>query len=345
MIMKKGKWKKKLQAQFLKKVSDLLDEGYSLNDAISFTMIHVPHNLKEDLRECVQRLTEGNSIRTALEKIGFHQYVLSYLYFAEQHGDIKFAFKESSVMLEKQLLHIEKAKQILRYPIFLIMMMVFILYTAQTVIAPQFVKMYESMNLTTSFFLFLLLSMFDLLKTIFLITILSPFFIIPYYHFVFRKYPPTKQQNILVRIPIIGKGLKIYHSYYFSSQMSYLLKGGLSIFESLTVFCEQNLMPFYQEEARFFMTELKKGERLDEILAKRPFFEAELSAIVHHGQASGKLDRELFTYSQMLIERIEQKTVKVFSYVQPLIFLIIGILVLAVYLSIMLPMYQMMEKI
>lgn len=341
----KSKWNEKMQTQFLQKISDLLDQGYSLNEAIMFTKLHLPMKMKQDIEECVKKLAEGHSFRSVLASLGFRKSVLSYLYFAEKHGDIKFALKESSRMLEKKRVHIEKAKQVLRYPIFLILLMVIIVYAIQSVIGPQFVQMYESMNITTSFFLMMLLSIFDLLKILMVTVTFFFLLLIPFYYVFFRKYSPTKQQHILLQIPFIRKGLTLYNSYYFSSQISYLLKGGLSIFESLNLFCEQNILPFYQEEAKWLINELKKGERLDEILVRRPFFERELAAVVHHGQAIGKLDRELYTYSQMLIDRLENKMIKWISLIQPIIFLTIGILVLAVYLSIILPMYQIMEKV
>jgi len=334
-----------MQTEFLQRLSDLLEQGYSLNEAIMFTKLHLPLKMKQDLEICVKKLAEGHSFRSVLEMLGFQKSILSYLYFAERHGDIKFALKESSRMLKKQMLHMEKAKQALRYPIFLFLLIGAILYAMQSVVAPQFIQMYESMNMTTSFFLFILLSLFDLLKFILITFFLLFLFLIPYYYLLFRNYSPTKQQRFLLRIPILRKGLTLYHSYYFSSQMSYLLKGGLSIFESLVLFCEQNLIPFYQEEAKWLMGELKKGEKLDELLIKRPFFEQELAAVVHHGLAIGKLDRELYTYSQMMIDRLERKIIKWISLIQPIIFLTIGLLVLAVYLSIILPVYQIMEKV
>ncbi|WP_243290544.1 competence type IV pilus assembly protein ComGB [Bacillus sp. FJAT-47783] len=343
--MKKSKWSLKKQAQVLKRISDLLEQGYSLNEAITFTMLHLPPPLKRDMKACVQTLTKGNSLRSALQQLGFHRHVLSYLYFAENYGDVKRALHESSRLLNKQLLHAEKAKQILRYPLFLLLFMGMILYAVETIIAPQFIQMYESMNVRSSIFLFLLLSLFDFLTASIIVIGIVCVLVIPFYFFVFRNYSATKQIAFILKIPLLKRIFMLYQSYYFSFQMSFLLKGGLSIFESLMLFNKQPLLPIYKEETERMISDLTKGRRLDEILSECSFFESELAAVVHHGQTSGRLDRELYTYSQMIVDRLEQSMMKIMSYIQPGIFLVIGILVLAVYLSIMLPMYQMMETV
>lgn len=343
--MNKHRWNKKMQAQFLKKVSELLSEGYALNEAIRFMSFHVKEKYRQDIETCIQMLTKGNSLYTAFEKLGFHRDVLSYLFFAEKHGDIHFALKESSVMLEKQLLHLEKFIQVLRYPLFLIALLLIILFVIQAVVTPQFSYMYEAVDLNASFFLTFVMFTIQGIKTFFFILFSFLLLLFFYYWVSFRKKPPLEKQKLLMKIPIVSKGLRLFHSYYFSLQMSNLLKGGLSVFECFTLFQEQHFLHFYREEANLFIEKLKKGESLEIIFAESPFFEQELSSVVQHGQAVGQLSKELYMYSRFVLERMEQKIMRIISYIQPVVFLMIGVFVLIIYLSILLPMYQMMGQV
>ncbi|HCY5333625.1 TPA: type II secretion system F family protein, partial [Staphylococcus aureus] len=49
--------------------------------------------------------------------------------------------------------------------------------------------------------------------------------------------------------------------------------------------------------------------------------------------------------SQILVKQIEDKAIKQTQFLQPILFLILGLFIVAIYLVIMLPMFQMMQSI
>lgn len=344
MMIKKS-WKMKDQASFLNRLNDLCEKGYTLKDGLLFLQLNETGYKKEDLSLCIQRLAKGDSLRAALAELQFHRDVLGYLYFAEQHGDLQFALKESSNMLKKKMIQVEKLMKLLRYPIFLIFTIIIILFIVNTVIMPQFEKLYEAMNVEPSFFSIFLLVLFDFSKW-FLFIFLFMICLSSLYYFVgFKKKQADEQMSLLLNIPILNKFLKMFNSYFFSLQLSNLLKGGLSTFESFKIFENQNMLPFFKIEATCIIEQLKKGERLESIVEDRRFYEKELAHVILHGQANGKLARELYTYSQLIIEQLEEKILKMITVIQPAIYILVGCVILFVYLSMLLPMYEMIEHI
>ncbi|WP_231597536.1 hypothetical protein [Bacillus sp. SA1-12] len=117
----------------------------------------------------------------------FHRDVLSYLYFAEQYGDMEFALKESSEILHKKMTHLDKLEKILRYPIFLIITVGIILSIVQSVISPQFQQLYDSMNIEASFFSVFLLILFEALKWCGIGGLIIALMITVYYFFILKK--------------------------------------------------------------------------------------------------------------------------------------------------------------
>lgn len=81
------------------------------------------------------------------------------------------------------------------------------------------------------------------------------------------------------------------------------------------------------------------------MLAGHPFYENDLAKAVAHGQLNGLLYRELYSYSQFLIERLERKAEKWTGLIQPLIYGLTAAMILILYLSMLLPMYQMMNQL
>ncbi len=339
----KKRWALKDQAIFLKRLSSLLEKGYSLNDAMKFTSIDLSDEKKQDVLFCLRELSKGVLLRSAFEKLQFHSEVLSYLYFAEKHGELDIALREGGEMLNRKLIQHEKLKKVLQYPLFLFFTIGILMYISQSVIAPQFQQIYRSMNLKQSFLVEVLFFIFQG-STYFMVFIVIIFIggSIFYVTF-FNKLLPQEKMRISLKIPLWKKFAVPLNSYYFSLQLSNLLKGGLSIYESLTVFENQDLLPFYRDEAAWFIGQLKKGDRFEVLVERNDFYEKELTQVVAHGQANGHLARELYTYSQFVLERIETKMVKWILLIQPAAYLAVGLTVLIMYLSMILPMYQMME--
>lgn len=98
-------------------------------------------------------------------------------------------------------------------------------------------------------------------------------------------------------------------------------------------------------EGTHLINRLSAGEQLHTIIEKRGFYEKELPLVILHGQANGQLSRELYTYSQLIIEKLEQTIIKIITFIQPAIYGFVGVIVLFVYLSMLLPMYKMMENL
>jgi competence protein ComGB len=341
----KQKWSLKDQAAILKRLSNMLEKGYTLNEALNFLYVNEKGSKKDDLFSCMTHLSSGNSFRQSLTNLYFHRDVLSYLYFAEQHGDMEFALRESSEILHKKMTHLEKLAKILRYPIFLITTVIVILSIVQSVITPQFQQLYSSMNIEASFFSVFLLLVFNALEWLGIVSLLVGITFLFYYFFSYKKKTIEDQMSTLLKIPIINKVFIMFHSYFFALQLSNLLRGGMSTFESLKIFESQNILPFYRLEAIHLIGKLKTGVQLHQIIEERGFYEKELSLVILHGQANGQLSRELYMYSQLVIEKLENKTVKAMTIIQPAIYAFVGIVVLFVYLSMLLPMYKMMENI
>lgn len=143
-------------------------------------------------------------------------------------------------------------------------------------------------------------------------------------------------------VPIIGSFFKLLYTHYFSVQLSYLLSGGLSINEALTVF-EEEEQRFEHEIGLEIKQLLTAGQKFEDILLQFPFFERELSGIVKHGLENGKLDQELHFFGLHCLQRFEEKTEKLLKKAQPLLFSIIGLLVISMYLAILLPMFHLLD--
>jgi competence protein ComGB len=333
------------QAVFLKRLGELLEKGYSLPQGIEFLKLQLSERWKVDLQECLVKLKEGNSLEQALAHIPFSRDTLSYLYFAEKHGNLAFAFIESANMLEKKIENIKKLKKIIQYPLFLMLFLLCMMYVIEKILLPQFKNVYASMNVKSTILVDVLFFISSIWPTFMTLVICLAAIMVIFYHVSFKKMPPHSQMELLLKLPLIRNILIKMNSHYFSFQLSNLLKAGLSIFESLQMFEAQSLLPFYKKEAEEIMELLKAGEKLENILFSRPCYEKQLSYVIAHGQANGNLANALYHYSQFVLERLEDEVNVKIVYLQPTLFLSIGGFVILMYLAIFIPMFQMLNTI
>ncbi len=343
--MKRHNWTINEQANFLKRIGELLARGYPIAEAIESLSLHLPRIRKEELYKCLADLKNGASFHDVLNNIGFDKDLIGYVYFAEQHGSFAEALLEGSSLALVKENDRKKLLKLLRYPALLTFITGFLFVFVQKSLLPKFTSLFQSMRLEANFFMKVLYS-FDEYFPIFMTgTVLLLAAGAIYYFFVFRKVSILQQRSLLVRIPIIGRILKLLFTHYFSVQLSFLLAGGISVFEALNLFEKNHRQPFYSWLGMVIKQKLLTGEKLESILASFPFFEKEFPMIIKHGQENGKLEQELLFFSQHCMVNMEERIEKSLKMIQPMLYLFIGFLVVSMYLAILLPMFQLLDGI
>ncbi|MEW9576837.1 competence type IV pilus assembly protein ComGB [Bacillus toyonensis] len=345
MFMFKKTWSLSEQLVLLKRLGELLEKGYSLLQALEFLRFQLPLEKKVQLQHMIEGLKEGRSLHDSFHQLMFHQEMLSYLFYAEKHGDISFALQQGSALLYKKDKYRKDMMKIMQYPMLLAFFLMIMLAVFNLFLLPQVEMVYSSFGSTAPLFTEQILSVIKRIPYIIFSGILIFIIGCSVYLFYFRKLPHIEQVKIMLRIPLIKVFLILKHSHYFSTQLSGLLYGGLSVLEALTIMMEQKYNRFFQYEAARIERQLIAGESLQSIIAKSGYYEKELSYIITHGQANGNLAVELEDYSDLVIEKMEQKMKRMLVIIQPILFTCIGGIVVLMYLAMIMPMFQMMNSI
>lgn len=345
MKMRSRKWSVNEQAVFLKRIGELLARGYPIADAIESISLHLSAARKGELYDCLNDLKKGLPFHVVLESLGFHKDLIGYVYFAEQHGSFAEALLEGSSLALLKDKDLRKLLKLLQYPAVLLFITGFLFIFVQNTLLPRFTSLFNSLGLEANFFTKVLYA-FDqyfpaVIGSLLTIILLTAF----YYLFIFRKFSILKQRAMLVRLPVIGRILKLLFTHYFSIQLSFLLSGGISVAEALLLFEQNERQPFFSQLGKTIKGKLVSGEKLDSILTSFSFFEKEFSMIVNHGQENGKLEQELLFFSRHCLLLMEEMIEKSLKTIQPILYLFIGFLVVSMYLAILLPMFHLLDGI
>lgn len=342
--MAKGrKWPLKEQAEFLKRIGELLGRGYPLAEAIHSLTYQMNKARKEDIHQSLKELKEGYPFHKVLYDLNFNDTLTGFVYFAEQHGSLAEAFRDGSGMMLKREEDSQKLKKIIVYPLVLILITCFLFLFVDNILLPQYTSLFQSMNLAPNIFMKTVFFAGEIFPLLLLLTILFLFCGTGYYVLKFKKLSPLKQKTIIASLPIIGPFYRLYTTHYFAVQLSYLLGGGLSILQAMKLFEENEKRSFDRQLGMELQELLSRGDGFADIIGKYRFFERELPFIIKHGQENGRLEQELQFFSQYCLERLENKTEKMLKIIQPILYSVIGIIVVSMYLAILLPMFQLLE--
>lgn len=337
-------WSLREQSAFFIQLGKLLSKGYSLAQAIEFLQIQQPAAKQRDLDVCIHALWAGVPIHEAFSRIQFHPYLLGYIFFAEQHGQLAHGFIEAGEIGQMRAHYVEQVKRMLRYPLFLFSFCMMMFFMFQQVLAPQFSHLLSSFHARSSFSTFIVTITVWLPRILSVVLMMFVLFGL-FYLFVVRSWPIHKQMDLLMRFPIVRSWIVSFHTQVFSLQLSHLLKGGLSIYEALQIFEHQSHLPLLKEEAKMMKQQLCAGEKLDEMIQQRKYYEKELSFVIRHGQSNGELVQELFHYSQFSLQKLENRLKKIVYIIQPLVLSCIGIFVIFMYIAMLWPIFQLLNHI
>ncbi|ALC92728.1 competence protein ComG [Bacillus sp. FJAT-18017] len=343
--MWRSRWTLKEQAEFLKRIGELLQRGYHISEAIESLSLQLPPHKKNDLAACLKELKNGTPFHEVIDGMHFNKELSGYVYFAEQHGNFEKAILEGSEALLNRDSDARKLRSLMYYPILLLAVTMILFIFVQHSLLPRFTLMFQSMGLQEHAITSALLRFGDILPLLLIIIALMAGVTVLLNQFWFRRLPSLTQRYLLMKVPILGKVFKLIHTHFFSIQLSYLLTGGLSIYEALTYFENHKKQSFYSELSRKIKSGLTSGETFESLIAFSPFFEHGFPAVVRHGQENGRLESELHFYSRTCLSSLEGKVKVLIKIIQPSIFLIVAALVISIYLAILLPMFHMLNAI
>jgi len=330
---------------FLQRLSVLIDEGYSFADSIMLLLPHHVENTGEKQREIQERLHNGEGVMGVMTALDIPNHYLISIAIAEHNGHLK----EALVGIAKQMhfaMGIRKRLQnLLIYPLALLLFLIILFVMFRIYFFPNIERMIESRggspeesSLQISR---LFLSLPDYGVTFTVLTCVG--FIV--FRFILLKKPASSQLAIQLKMPIWNRYFQLLLTSAFSKYLGGLLMSGFSLQTSLEVLEKQTYQPYLQLSSTRLRERVVQGESLAQGIESLMLFQKDFVVFIEHGENSGYLGKELTLYSELLEERFEGKIKRLLAIVQPSLFIIIAFCVIAAYLSILLPIYSMIDYI
>ncbi|CAD2073795.1 competence protein ComG [Jeotgalicoccus coquinae] len=335
----------KYDAHFLLKLAGLLRNGFTMQQALIFLTEQYEVIKQADRNALLGLINSGASLSAVLKHLGFSKSIIMQVSFAEIHGEIISNLEQSGEYLTTRRQTIQKLVKTLQYPLVLVTIFIIMLVLLNYTVIPQFNELYSAMQADKTMLVHMLTLILNYLPYAAL-ALMTAVFLSGFTILIILNIKNTAlAAKLLLKIPVVKTYFKYYVTYRFSREFGYFLNNGLEVKEIILLFKTQTINHYLSLAAQTIETELLYGTSLGDAIEQLDMLDRRLAVFVNHGEYNSNVGRELIIYSEYSLENIIIKIESFTKKIQPVIFLILGLLIVCLYLVIVLPIFNMMSNI
>jgi len=335
---------------FTRNLASMLEAGLPVSRALSV----IERQLKnKTLKDIVIALNENIRIGKTLSE-GMKLYpdvfpplCVSMVASGEETGQLSEALSTVSSQMEKTYLLKKKIQGALLYPCIILIAMLCIGIFMLVYIVPTLTNTFKSLGTDLPASTQFIISASDLFQTHMVLIFLS-FLIIGFLVFIFSKTSSGKRfvDFVLLHIPVISPLVKETNSARTTRTLSSLLSAGVSVVEAINITKDVIQNSYYKEVLEQAKHNIETGSPIAEVFAQAehlyPVFVGEMIAV---GEETGDLGSTLLKVAIFYETEVEQKTKDMSTIVEPVLMLIVGVAVGFFAISMISPIYSVVDKI
>jgi type IV pilus assembly protein PilC len=304
--------------------------------------------LKETLQKVTGLLEGGKSLTEALKahpKV-FPQIFISMIEAGEVSGALDQVLERLAVNFEKEHDLKEKVKSAMTYPAVVVVVAVLAVIALMVLVVPTFVNMLQDMNAPIPFTTQSIILTSGFLKNYWYLCLLMMVGVIAGYKQAVKTGQGKKVRDSLVlKLPIFGPVLQKIIISRFCRSLSTLLKSGVPVLQSLEVV--KNIAGNYAviksiEDAE---NSIKKGQSISLPLQKSGVFPPMVTRMISIGEETGSIDALLEKIADFYEREVEDVVSRLSSMLEPVLIVGMGGVVGFIILSIMLPMFSVINSV
>lgn len=322
------------QVEILENINVFIKRGYSLNETLKLI------NFRYDLQLFIDELEDGANVSEIFKTLGYDSDILLIMEIAEVSGDIKGGLIHSVNILKQKTKNQNQVVELLKYPLMLAIIMVLALTFVGNFLIPQFENIYVSFGMTLDGLIAILFNFIEIFPKLLFIFIIFCIFLV----FKVQNLSFEKKLKLMLKYKITRKYYLAIYNQIFVIHLSNLLAIGLRIDEIFYMLSNQEHNKFLKREATRILEELKEGKSIAEAIDNK-YYSDELVMLINDGETYSTLIHNLENYCIYIQAKQNEKAQSMMFLIQPIFYGLFGILIITLYASIFIPMFQMMDSL
>ncbi|OEF98404.1 type II secretion system F family protein [Desulfuribacillus alkaliarsenatis] len=332
-------------SEIASQLGELLDSGVDIRLAFYTLSKHARLNKAFKDMKWKQYLEEGKDLSFVFREYQFPFLFVSTIKAGEDSGRIVQSLYLLADHYEKLGELKNKISQALMYPLMILITVLFSFYFMLYFVLPNFKQLYHGLGLTvpsSTSYLFtiqawlvdnnnnLLYVILGMAIVILLAVAIKP---IRFYLMWLALY-----------IPMIGSLFRYMNTHVLVMQLSMLIKGGISVNEAFSSIENLYRGPI-AKEVNNLKQQVVAGNQISVTLSKMKCFDQNLVGFVELGEATGNLDSS-FTGAEIFYNMRMKNLIQILlKSIEPAIILVLGIAVALIIVTMLLPLFDLLENI
>ncbi|GKV64601.1 MULTISPECIES: competence type IV pilus assembly protein ComGB [unclassified Sporosarcina] len=339
--------KQKLEkpAEFLQRLSILLQEGYTFHEGLILILPYHTKDYEEKLIQVENELKMGYGVSYILKSLGFSNSMMLPIVIAEVDGNLIRALHEVSARVSRSHEKKQQLKKLMAYPAVLFTFLLLLLVAFRQFFLPNFEALTILRSNEQSGIVQYLPKLVSSIPDLLLIVLIISTVAIITLNLWMKKMTAAEKLKRLLKVPVAGLFYSEMKTKDLASELGSLLQSGLSLQSALNVLHEQEEDLILAEITRQLSTHVIYGEPLHEAIRLTDGLSGRLADFAKHGADSGYLPKELLIYSEHTNDLLEERLNRWLAILQPALFGILAVCILLAYLAILLPVYRMIDTI
>ncbi|WKY47505.1 type II secretion system F family protein [Eubacteriaceae bacterium ES3] len=332
-------------ARFAKDLGIILKSGISILEALDILKQRSSNALlKKNLETVQMALRKGESLSEALTNLSgtFPDMFIFMVKTGETSGELPKMLEVIGQYYEERYDNQQKIKEILFYPIVLIIVSMLVTFFLLTVVLPQFAEIFLSMDQELPQLTLWFMSISDWLRDNSLHLFL--FLISAAVLWQMAKNTPAVRlwmdqlKNIL---PVYGKIGQWEFLMLFAKTFGILMRSGSELIGSLNGLKNITNNLFYKQSITILEEEVKKGASMSSVMESLSVFEEAFVQFMAVGESSGMVSEMMEMTASFYESQYKHRIGMLKMMLEPFLLLIIGGGVLFMILAIMMPVFDL----
>src|SRR3989338_1628144 len=335
---------------FVQYLGIMLKAGISLSVALQ-TLAKQTKNKKfaKIIGQVAKNVEKGVTFTESLrpyEKV-FGQLFINMVESGEVSGKLEEVLKKLYIQFKKNHELISKVRGALTYPLVILFAMTGIGIFMMIVVVPKITVMFKDFNAELPLPTKLLIKFSDSLVAYGLLYLIASVVLI----LILRQLIKTQKGKhifhaILLKLPIFGSIIKKINLARFARTISSLLKTDIMIIKSFQITAQILGNIHYREALLGMGDKIKKGGTINEIIADYPkLFPPVVVQMIAVGEQTGELDYVLEELAEFYEGEIDQTMNNLPAIIEPVLILTLGLVVGAMAVAVIMPMYALTSAI
>ena len=335
---------------FTRNLSGMLIAGLSLYRALEVLRKQSQNKtFQKVLDALLAEIDKGGTLSSGLEKFPkvFPNLFISMVRAGEESGSLPQELKDVGMTLDKTYTLSRKIKGAMMYPSVILSLVVIVGILMFIFVVPTLTKMFTDMKVdlpaSTKVVIWLsdnisghpILIFGGLIGLVVSIIYLS-------------QIPAVARRidYVIIRLPVIGTIVKEVNAARTTRTMSSLLSAGVSVTKAFEI--TENILQnyYYKEVIKQVIIQVEKGKPIAELFKEHTeLYPVMVGEMIEVGEETGKLSTMLGDIATFYEEEVDQKTKDLSTIIEPVLMIVIGVAVGFFAVSMITPMYTLMDNI